>query len=180
MATPTKSYSTQSTQLFFLNETASPVLASPIAAMTGFTGLGGKKTKIDITNYDSAGYKEYAGGLLDAGELSFDLIWNFTNPNHILVMTLSAAANATIPFFYGASDSAAVPTVTGTLALNTTVMRAPKSASPGTYSRSGFLFSGYFSMFQVDAPVDSVIKVKAAVQQTGGISPIVLGAVEVL
>ena len=63
---PTKSYSTQGSKLYFPDTSTSPVVVSPIAQMTGFTGLGGKKTKIDITNFDSNAYKEYAGGLLDA------------------------------------------------------------------------------------------------------------------
>ncbi len=175
--TATKSYSTQGSQLYFPDETTSPAVAVAIAQMTGFTGLGGKKTKIDITNFDSSGTKEYAGGLLDAGELTFDLIWDFTNANHTLVQQLAGAANATRPFFFGASDGTAAPTISGTLALDTTALVPPVTASPKHYSRSGFLFSGYFSSFVVDAKVDSVIMVHAAVQQTGQITTIVKGAV---
>ena len=172
---PTKSYSTQGSKLYFPDTSTSPVVVSPIAQMTGFTGLGGTKTKIDITNLDSNAYKEYAGGLLDAGELTFDLIWDFTNSNHILVMNLAAAANADRDFFFGASDGTDAPTFTGTLAAPPIVLVPPKSTSPVKYTRSGFLFHGYFSMFQVDAPVDSIIKVRCAVQQSGGITPIVKG-----
>ncbi len=94
MTNQTKAFSTQGSQLYFPDTTTSPVVVDPIAQMTGFTGLGGKKTKIDITNYDSVNYKEYQGGLLDAGELSFDLIWDFTNANHLLIQQLAQAANA--------------------------------------------------------------------------------------
>ena len=174
----TKSYSTQGSQLFFPDETASPAVASPIAQMTGFTGLGGKKTKIDITTFDSSGFKEYAGGLLDAGELTFDLIWDFTNANHALVQKLAGAANQTLPFFYAASDAAntVVPTITGTEALGTVALAPPVTTSPVKYARSGFSFNGYFSSFVVDVKIDSVIMVHAAVQQTGGIKTIVKGA----
>jgi hypothetical protein len=171
----TKSYSTQGSQLYFPDTSASPVVVDPIAQMTGFTGLGGKKTKIDITNYDSPGYKEYAGGLLDAGELTFDLIWDFTNANHILIQKLAASANATRDFVFGASDGTAPPTFTGTLAAGPIVLVPPVSASPKLYTRSGFLFSGYFSTFTVAAPVDSIIKVSCAVQQTGSILTFVKG-----
>lgn len=171
----TKSYSTQGSKLYFPDLTTSPVLVSAVAQMTGFTGLGGKKTKIDITNYDSDGWKEYAGGLLDAGELQFDLIWDFTNSNHILIANLAASANATRNFFFGASDGVAPPTSTGTLAAPPVVLVPPVTTSPKKYARSGFLFSGYFSSFQVDAPVDSIIKVKCAVQQSGAIQTIVKG-----
>lgn len=172
----TKSYSTQGSKLYFPDLTTSPVVVAAVAQMTGFTGLGGKKTKIDTTNYDSPGYKEYAGGLLDAGELTFDLIWDFTNANHILIANLAAAANADRDFFFGASDGSSPPTFTGTLAAPPIVLVPPKSTSPVKWTRSGFLFHGYFSMFQVDAPVDSIIKVHCAVQQSGGITPIVKGA----
>jgi hypothetical protein len=174
---PTKAYSTQGSQLYFADTTASPAVVDPIAQMTGFTGLGGKKTKIDITNYDSVNYKEYQGGLLDAGELTFDLVWDFTNANHILVQQLAQAANASRYFVFGASDGTAPPTFTGTLASPPIVLVPPVTASPKHYSRSGFLFFGYFSMFQVDAPVDSIIKVHAAIQQSGGITTFVKGAV---
>lgn len=155
----TKSYSTQGGQLYFPN-VANTVVA--VAQMTGFTGLGGKKSKIDITNYDSVNYKEYAGGLIDAGELNFDLIWDFTNVNHKLVQSLVESANASRSFFFGASDGTAAPTY------NAGLLVVPNAANAVT--RSGFLFYGYFSMFQVDAPVDNIIKVKAAVQQSGGIT----------
>lgn len=171
----TKSYSTQGSKLYFPDTTASPVLVSPVAQMTGFTGLGGKKTKIDITNFDSI-VKEYAGGLLDAGEVTFDLIWDFTNANHVLVQQLCQAANADRDFFFGASDGVTVPTFTGTLAAPPIVLVPPKTTSPIKYSRSGFLFHGYFSMFQIDAALDSVIKVHCAVQQSGVITTVVKGS----
>jgi hypothetical protein len=171
----TKSFSTQGSRLYFPDTTVSPVLVSAIAQMTGFTGLGGKKTKIDVTNFDSI-VKEYAGGLLDAGELSFDLIWDFTNANHVLIQELAQAANADRDFFFGSSDGTSAPTFTGTLASPPIVLVPPVTASPKKYTRSGFLFHGYFSMFQVDAPLDSVIKVKCAIQQSGPITTIVKGA----
>lgn len=173
----TKSFSTQGSQLYFPDESASPSVVDPIAQMTGFTGLGGKKAKIDITNYDSVAYKEYAGGLIDPGELQFDLIFDFNNANHALVLALTASANAVRPFFFGASDGTAPPTISGTISAGTVALVPPVTASPKHYTRSGFLFNGYFSMFQIDAPVDQVIKVKAAVQGTGGITIIVKGAV---
>lgn len=176
----TKFSSTQGSRLFFINESASPALIAPVAQMTGFTGLGGKKTKIPITNNDSVGTKEYAGGLMDAGELQFDLIWDFSNANHVLVQTLANSGNATLPFFYGVPHTPGggtiVPTFTGTIAGGNLVLKPPVTASPKTYVCDGFTFNGYFSMFQIDAATDSVIKVKAGVQQTGGITTIVFGA----
>jgi hypothetical protein len=172
----TTAVSTQGSNLYFPDESVSPAVVSPVAQMTGFTGLGGKKTKIDITTMDSNGVKEYAGGLLDAGELTFDLIWNFTLPNHILVAKLAAAGNATLPFFYGASDGVTIPTITGTEALGTVALSPPVTTSPVKYSRSGFAFNGYFSSFVIDVKIDSVIMVHAAVQQTGAIKTIVKGA----
>jgi hypothetical protein len=170
----TKFFSTQGSQLFFPDTTSSPTVVDPIAQMTGFTGLGGKKTKIPITNYDSGAFHEYAGGLLDAGELSFELIWDFNNANHLLVQKLAQSANASRSFFFGSSDATNAPTYSGTIISG--VLVPPLSASPKHVLRSGFLFTGYFSMFQIDAPLDNVIKVKASVQQSGGITTYVLGA----
>lgn len=163
----TRSYSTQGSQLFFPDTSVSPAIIAPVAQMTGFTGLGGKKTKIDKTTYDSVNFKEYAGGLIDAGELSFDLIWDFTNTNHALIQQLAEAANADRSFYFGASDGTGTPTYASGLLV-------PPIAS-GLVTRSGFVFFGYFSMFQIDAPIDNIIKVKCGVQQSGNIRTAVKG-----
>ena len=177
----TTSWTTQGCKLYFLNQSASPVVVATAAQIVGFTGLGGKRGKEDVTSMDSSGYKEYAPKLIDPGEVSIDLIWDFNNANHKLIQTLAQTAQFNLnaefskqiyPFFFGAADSTNAPTWDSV----NKVLVPPVTASPKTYTRSGFLFSGYFSMFQVNAPVDGIIKVKTGIQTSGSIETIVFGA----
>lgn len=177
----TTSYTSQGCRLYWLNQSASPVVVATAAQLVGFQGLGGKRGKEDVTSMDSLSYKEYAPKLIDPGEISIDLIWNFTDANHKLIQTLAQTAQFNLnaeygkqiyPFFFGAADSTNVPTWD---AVNK-VLVPPVTASPKTYTRSGFLFAGYFSMFQVNVPVDGIIKVKTGIQTSGSIETIVYGA----
>ena len=99
---------------------------------------------------------------------------NQTSATYLTWNMPSTPTLATHYFQYYARVNFSSP-FTGTLAAPPIVLVPPKSTSPVKYTRSGFLFHGYFSMFQVDAPVDSIIKVRCAVQQSGGITPIVKG-----
>jgi hypothetical protein len=158
----TKFLSTQGGQLYFADDSGSPVVVASVAQMTGITGLGGKKKKIDITNFDSVKYTEHAPGLIDAGEASFDLIWSFTLANQLLVQSLTEASTSR-SFFLASSDGVTAPTFD----VATSLLKPPNSG--GLITRSGFLFFGYFSMFQIDEATDDVIKVKSGVQASGAI-----------
>lgn len=154
--------STQGMQLYFADDSGSPIHVAAVAQMKGITGLGGKKKKIDITNFDSVKYTENAGGLIDSGEASFDLVWSFEIPNQILVQRLTEASTSR-SYYLAASDGTAPPTFNATTGL----LVPPNGGS--VITRSGFLFYGYFSMFQVDSAVDDVISVKSGVQLSGAI-----------
>ncbi len=165
-----KFLSTQGSQLYFADDSGSPIIVASVAQMTGITGLGGKKKKIDITNFDSVKYTENAPGLIDSGEASFDLIWSFTIANQLLIQRLTESSTSR-SYFLAASDGTAPPTFD-----NVTNLLKPPVAT-GHVSRSGFLFFGYFSMFQIDEAVDDVIKVKSGVQLSGAITTYALGQV---
>lgn len=164
----TKFSSTQGMQLYFADDSGSPIIVAAVAQMKGITGLGGKKKKIDITNFDSVKYTENAPGLIDSGEASFDLVWSFTIANQILVQQLTESSTSR-SYFLAASDGTAPPTFS-----NVTDLLLPPNAG-SVITRSGFLFFGYFSMFQVDAAVDDVIFVKSGVQLSGAITTYALG-----
>lgn len=164
----TKFSSTQGMQLYFADDSGSPIIVAAVAQMKGITGLGGKKKKIDITNMDSIAYTENAPGLIDSGEASFSLIWDFTNENQVLVQRLTESSTSR-SFFLASSDNTTVPTYS-----NITGLLEPPVAT-GVITRSGWGFFGYFSMFQADAPTDDVIKVQSGVQLSGAIITYVKG-----
>jgi len=164
----TKFTPTQGMKLYFSDDSGSPIVVAKVDQATGVTGLGGKKKKIDITNQDSVKYTENAGGLIDSGEASFTLIWDFTNANQVLVQSLTESSNNRA-FFLASSDNTTLPTYDAVNA------KLAPPVSGGFITRSGFGFIGYFSMFQADAPVDDVIKVQAGVQLSGAITTYVKG-----
>jgi hypothetical protein len=171
----TNAYPTQGSRLYFPNVTASPAVVAPVAQMTGFTNAGGKRTKIPISNFDSGNFHEYKGGMMDASEITFDLIWDFTSANHKLIQQLSQTPNTERDFFFAAGDGTALPTITGSIGAGNVHLKPPVSASPVKITRSGFLFFGYFSMFQLDAALDKVYVVKSGVQMSGAMTPYGLG-----
>lgn len=165
----TKFSPTQGMKLYFSDDTGSPIVVAKVDQATGVTGLGGKKKKIDLTNQDSVTFTENTGGLIDAGEATFTLIWDWNNTNQIIVQRLTFAAG-NHAFYLAASDGTAPPTYDA--AAN--ILAPPVTST--TITRSGFGFNGYFSMFQVDAPTDDVIKVQSAVQLSGLITVFKKGA----
>lgn len=167
----TKFTPTQGMKLYFMDDTGSPPVVAKVDQATGVTGLGGKRKKIDITNQDSVGFTENAPGLMDAGEASFSLIWDFTNDNQVLVARLAQGTatgintgNNNRAFYLASSDNTTAPTWNGSL----NELVPPVSA--GKVGRSGLAFLGYFSNFTVDSPTDDVIKVQCGVQLSGALT----------
>ena len=62
--------------------TATPQSFTNIANLKTFTGFDGTPSEIDVTNLDSAA-KEFRLGLVDPGNLSFEIDYDNTNAGHI-------------------------------------------------------------------------------------------------
>jgi len=173
-------FSTQGVQLFGLNANASPAQVMTMAASMGFQNVGGAASDIKITNLDSPGYEEFAKGLIDGGQPSGDVVYNFNNNTHAwLEIMLAKGQNATTQWFLAMADAATtvVPTVTGSLASGNLVLDPPKtSTSPKTWKRSGFYFYAYVKQFSKDVQVNSFVKAKLTLRISGAVTPIVLGA----
>lgn len=166
----TAHFVTQGTQLYVMKQTVSPHIAVVAAALQGLAGIGGVKSSIKLSNFDSAGYDEYAGGLVDPGKPNGNMILDFNSSAHQLFKTLlGLGATADTSFFYGAADGTSAPTVVAG------VLTPPTSGSPPLYTRSGFLWNGFVNEFSQSAQVNNVIMAKFGCQASGAIGMIVKG-----
>jgi predicted secreted protein len=75
-----------------IGDGASPEVFSDIAEVTNISGPGMSMDTIDVTNHGSAGgWKEYAGGLLDGGEVKLELNFLPADTSQKLLATTLAA-----------------------------------------------------------------------------------------
>lgn len=168
----------QGSAFYVLDDTVtSPALVRQIKQTEGISGLGGSRTVIPITNLDSTGVEKQAG-LMDAGSITFSLIYNPADLAHQLLETL-ANSTTTKPlkqFYVGLSDgTATAPTKTGTIALANLVLVTPPGS--GTNSRTGYLFTGFVKQWSRAAPVNGVVKVSCAIEITAPVFTAINGAV---
>jgi|SRR5215831_1364976 len=163
----TNYFVTQGTQLYVMNTTVTVAVAVVVAALQGFQGLGGQKASIKLSNFDSPGFDEYAGGLIDPGKPNGNVILDFNSTAHqLLNKLLKLGQNATTQFFYGAADgTGGPPTVVGGN------LQPPVSGvSPNQkWARSGFLWTGFVNEFSFSAAVSNVIMAKFSAQASGAI-----------
>lgn len=168
----TNYFVTQGTQLFVMDVTVSPHVATLAAALQGFTGLGGQKASIKLSNFDSPGFDEYAGGLIDPGKPNGNVIHDFNNAAHQLMLTLlKMGQGSTTQFFYGAADGAGPPTVVAGLLVPPVTGVSPSQK----WARSGFLWSGFVNEFSQSAQVSNVIMSKFSCQASGAVQMCVKG-----
>lgn len=167
---PTPFFVTQGSQLYFMNPLVSPHVAVVAASLQGLDNIGGQKSSIKLSNFDSPGYDEYAPGLVDPGKPGGNVILDFNSPAHQLLQTLlGLGQTANTMFFYGAADGTSPPTVV------TGVLVPPQSGSPKLYTRSGWLWNGFVTEFTVSAQTNNVMMAKFSCQATGARQMIVLG-----
>lgn len=154
---------TQGSQLYIANMTVSTAIAVVIAGVQGVDGIGGKKSSIKTTSFDSVGYEEYAPGLVDPGNPSGNIVFDYNNATHTLLQKLlGLGQGAMTSFFYAASDGTAAPTmVSGKLTPPTT------GTSPKTFTRSGWLFDGFVNEYTISAQVNNVVLAKFGAQASG-------------
>jgi len=170
MTAVTKYFVAQGTQLYVMNQTVSPHVAVVAAALQGLAGIGGAKSSIKLSNFDSPGYDEFAGGLIDPGKPNGNMITDMNSTAHQLLKTLlGLGQTAETSFFYGLGDGTSPPTVIAG------VLTPPKSATPVLYTRSGWLWDGFVSEFSQSAQTNNVLMAKFSSQASGAVQMIVKG-----
>jgi hypothetical protein len=166
----TKYFVAQGSQLYIMNPTVSPHVAVVAAQLQGLDGIGGQKSSIKLSNFDSPGYDEYAPGLVDPGKPSGNCVLDMLNTAHQLLQTLlGLGQNAQTSFFYGLADGTSPPTVV------TGVLTPPSTGSPKVYTRSGWLWDGFVNEWTVSAATNNVAMAKFGCQATGARQMIVKG-----
>lgn len=161
----------QGTQLYVMNPTVSPHIAVVAAQIQGLSGIGGVKSSIKLSNFDSPGYDEFAPGLVDPGKPSGNAVTDMNSAAHQLLKTLvGLGQTANTSFFYGLADGAAPPTVIAG------VLSPPRITSPTTaYSRSGWFWDGFVNEFSQSAQTNNVLMAKFGSQASGAVKMIVKG-----
>lgn len=162
----------QGSQLYIMNPTVSPKVAVVVPGVQGLDGLGGKKSSIKTTSFDSVGYDEYAPGLVDPGTPGGNVIFDYNNTTHqLLQKLLGLGVGSATSFFYGASDGTAAPTVVANVLTPPTTGTSPK-----TFTRSGWLYDGFVNEYTITAQVNNVVMAKLGVQASGARMLAVKGA----
>lgn len=134
---PTVNYVAQLNILYIMDPTGSNSVL-PVVALQGFQGLGGVKSSIKTTNFDSNGYDEYAPGLVDPGKPSGNIVLNYGDASHQLLQKLLGLGNTgQTSFFFGQSDSTTVPTAPGNVLAAPTATLSPPVQLAGSTSTSG-------------------------------------------
>lgn len=167
----TKFSGMQGAQLYLMNPTVSPKVAVVVPQLQGIDNLGGKKSSIKLTNFDSVGYEEYAPGLVDPGTPGGNIVHDYNNATiQLLNKLLGLGDSSFTSFFFGASDGTAAPTVTAG------VLKPPVTGtSPGTYTRSGWLTDGFVTEYTITGQVNNVTMAKFSFQASGERKMIVKG-----
>lgn len=72
---------------------ASPLAFTAVPEAGDIPGLGSDREYVEVTNQDSAGYREYIPGLNDASELQIPMNYLPNNAVSAAIWTMSQAAN---------------------------------------------------------------------------------------
>lgn len=140
---------TQGTDLFVVS---APTIASKLACITSFSGLGGSRNRIDTTCFSSI-EKESEGGMADPGQITVGGIYDTADTVFDALITLKDSAEL-VEWYLGGSDGTAAPTVAAS------VMTPPAA-------RTGISFEGYVSDITWDMGADSVWKYSLVIQRSG-------------
>jgi len=178
MPQPTVNYVCQQNVLYIADPTnLGSVL--PVVALNGFQGLGGTKSSIKTTNLDSAGYDEFAPGLVDPGKPSGSVILNYLDASHQLCQKLLGLGNTSqTSFFYGQADSTITPTAPGGVMTAPTVpsCATPGTVTPGTSTSGGTLAAAtyFYKITALNAAGETLPSPEASQITTGSTSSVSL------
>lgn len=117
--------------------------ATAIAAVQDVSGPGLEVGEIDVTSHDSASaIREFVMGLIDFGEITFNIVWDPSNATHIALRTdLIARTSATYHVIW------------------------PEAASPEDWA-----FSAWVKAIVPSAPVDGALTMAVTLRPTGALT----------
>lgn len=131
---------TQGTKLN-LAGTASPITYTSIANVMSISGLGGQKSDIDITNFDSTA-KEFLVGLEDSGQVQVEINYGPAETTHTTLWGLK----------------------------ETGALRTWRIVHPGTSPAPYFQFAATVQQFQINFQTDDVVRATVTLRVSGSIT----------
>jgi hypothetical protein len=140
-------FNAQGTEIYWSTSTAASTSTSNmVGEIVGFTGPGGAAAEIDVTNVNSVA-KEYLIGLMDYGEVSFDMNLSLTDTAQVALRADCVAAvkskrKCVIKFSDSTTDA----------------------------SRTKATFDAYGKTFSINGAVDSAVKGTLAIRVTGAVT----------
>lgn len=174
---PTVSFVAQLNQLFIVDPTQTNVVQS-VAALQGFQGLGGAKSSIKTTNFDSNGYDEYAPGLVDPGKPSGNVVLNYGDASHqLLQKLLGLGSTAQTAFMFAQSDGATTAPTAPSNVLTPptgTLVAAPGTLTPSTSTTGGTLPAAtyYYKLTALNVAGETTASAEASQVTTGATSTV--------
>jgi hypothetical protein len=148
-----KGIKTQKTELYFLSNDASPAIIK-LGSFNGFSGLGGQKSEIDATDFDSTA-KEFFTGLEDSGTFGANINLDPTNAGQDALQQIKDDGTVN-KFVLCLSDGIASPT------LATDVVTPPTT-------RTSYMFDASVQQFTVSGDPDNIVKGQVQLRITGAI-----------
>lgn len=121
--------------------TASPVTYTAIANVMSISGLGGQKSDIDITNFDSTA-KEFLVGLEDSGQVQVEINYAPANTTHTTLWDLKGSGE----------------------------LRTWRIVSPGASPAPYFQFAATVQQFQINFQTDDVVRATVTLRVSGSIT----------
>lgn len=143
---------TQGTELFVLNETASPSTIVEIGCPTTINPGGSAADQIETTCLGDT-ERTYESGLRTPAQETFDFVFDPADTSHRLLETL-AASGEKVTWYVGLSDGTNAPTVSGGQLVAAT-------------SRTGFKFTAAVQSVVYAIPTNEVVRATVTLQRSG-------------
>lgn len=140
---------TQGTDLYVVS---GPTIASKLACITAFGGLGGARNQIDVSCFSSV-EKEFEGGMATPGQITVGGNYDTTDTVFADLIALKDSGDL-VEWYLGGSDGTDAPTVAAS------VMTPPTD-------RTGISFEGYVADITWEMGSDSVWKYSLVIQRSG-------------
>lgn len=159
---------TQGCELFFANTLVSPPTVQSVLTSMGVDNIGGDATELNITNFSSPGFLEYAKGLVDPGSPGGDVVFKFDSAAQLIIDELWASGvNAVTQWYLAAADNTTQPTITNG------ILTPPLTSTNA--NRSGFYWFGFVKTWKKSAKVNDFIKATLNTRASGRTWTIVAG-----
>lgn len=149
-----KGIKSQKTELYFLSNDAVPKIVK-LGAFNGFSGLGGQKSEIDATDFDSVA-KEFFTGLEDSGTFGANVNLDPTDAGQDALLKIKNDGTVNT-FVLCLSDGSTAPTLVSSV------------VTPPT-TRTSYMFDASVQQFTISGDPDNILKGQVQLRITGAVT----------